>query len=171
MPSHYLVEFQYRVAGEKPFWQQPRPRLLLAAYIRQPLGTQLDAAPKVRLLLAAQSGQLEKPGVMQVAARSFFARSLGFARNRSSRNPACCQSRVRNCRKETRRASSCGRETVSAASVGLENARARCPGRLPEGTAGPWACARAFSRPEAFDRVQLQIWWRTFCRRCERQRM
>ncbi len=70
----------------------------------------------------------------------------------SLRNPACCQSRVRNRRRETRRASSRGRETVSAASVGLENARARCPGRLPEGAAGPWANlpghrARAFSSP------------------------
>ena len=125
--------------GEKPFRQQPWPRLLLAADNRQPLWTQPDAAPTVRLLLAAQSGQLEKPGVIQVAARSFFGRSLGLTRNRSSRNPACCQSRVRNRRRETRRASSRGRETVSAASVGLENARARCPGRLPEGAAGPWA--------------------------------
>ena len=122
--------------GEKPFRQQPWPRLLLAADNRQPLGTQLDAAPTVRLLLAAQSGQLEKPGVIQVSARSFFGRSLGLTRNRSSRNPACFQS---NRRRETWRASSRGRETVSAASVGLENARARCPGRLPLGAAGPWA--------------------------------
>ena len=103
----------------------------------------MDAAPTVRLLLAAQSGQLEKPGVIQVAARSFFGRSLGLTRNRSSRNPACCQSRVRNRRRETRRASSRGRETVSAASVGLENARARCPGRLPEGAAKAWAKPKA----------------------------
>ena len=87
--------------------------------------------------------------MIQVAARSFFGRSLGLTRNRSSRNPACCQSRVRNRRREIRRASSRGRETVSAASVGLENARARCPGRLPEGAAKAWAKPKARRHPQA----------------------
>ena len=81
------------------------------------------------------------------ARKSFSGRTSMRRRSFRPRNPACCQSRLRNRRRETRRASSRGRETVSAASVGLENSRARCPGHR----------ARAFSRPEVVDRVQLQI--------------
>ena len=86
------------------------------------------------------------------ARKSFSGRTSMRRRSFRPRNPACCQSRVRNRRRETRRASSRGRETVSAASVGLENARARCPGRLPEGAAKAWAKPKARRHPRATSR-------------------